>query len=93
MKAKIIILGFAVVVMSSCAVEPISVAGSNGQQRYTINCDSGIDKCHKKSVELCSDGYDIVEHEKKSFERVIHYGQHPVIVNTESLTIDCKSIR
>ena len=88
MKAKIIALSF--VVIGGCAIEPTSVVGSDGKQRYMMNCHSGIDKCHQKAAELCPSDYDIIEHTKKSSIVVPHYGEYPMTIYTENLTVECK---
>lgn len=89
MKTKIIGLCF-VVFLSGCATQPTSITTADGKQGYTLNCDSGIEKCHQKAAELCPKGYDILEHSKKSSTVVPHYGQYPMTINTELLTIKCK---
>jgi len=89
MKARITLFIFAVVV-GGCAIEPVSISQPDGKQGYTINCSSGIDKCRQKSAELCPAGYDIIEHFKKSSTLVPHYGEYPMTVNIENLTIHCK---
>lgn len=89
MKTKITGLCFAVF-LSGCATQPTSITTADGKQGYMLNCDSGIEKCHQKSTELCPGGYDIIDHSKKSSTVIPHYGQYPMTINTESLTIKCK---
>jgi len=89
MKAKITILSLAIAV-SACALQPQLMIGADGKQSYTINCNSGIEKCHQKSAELCPSGYETIEHANKSSTLIPHYGEYPMTVNTESLTIQCK---
>jgi len=55
-----------------------------------MNCNSGIEKCYEKSAELCPSGYDIIEHSNKSSTYLPHYGEYPMTVNIESLTIECR---
>ncbi|MBL1321341.1 MAG: hypothetical protein COA63_009830 [Methylophaga sp.] len=89
MKTKVTTLSFAVV-MCGCAIEPVITAQPDGKQSYTINCSSGIDKCHQRSAKLCPTGYDIIEHSKKTSTLVPHYGEYPMTINIENLTISCK---
>jgi hypothetical protein len=89
MKTKITGLCFAIF-LSACATQPTSITTADGQQGFTLNCNSGIEKCHQKSAELCLAGYDIIEHSKKSSTLVPHYGEYPITIITESLTIECK---
>lgn len=89
MKAKITIFSLAVV-MSGCAIDPVSIAGPDGKQRYTLSCNSGTDKCHQKAAKLCPSGYDVIEHSKESSTRVAHYGEYPITTNIENFTIDCQ---
>lgn len=90
MKAKITALSLVIAVISGCAINPAPISTSEGKRNYAIYCSSGIDKCHQKSAELCPDGYDIIEHSKQSSTRVPHYGEYPMTINIENLTIDCK---
>lgn len=76
--------------MTACAVQPLPINGANGQQRYAMNCVSGIEQCYQKAAELCPNGYDIIEQTHTSSKLVPHYGQYPMIVNTENLTIECR---
>ena len=89
MNTKITVLCFAFVI-SGCAIEPISMSGPDGKQGYTMNCDSRIEQCHQKAAELCPEGYDILDHAKKASTVVPNYGEYPVTIITESLTIQCR---
>lgn len=89
MKTKVAVVCLTVV-LSGCAIEATSITNPSGRQGYTMNCNSGIEKCHDKSAELCPNGYDIIEHSNESTTIVAHYGEYPSIVNNEILTIQCK---
>tara|TARA_R110002049_G_scaffold111854_10_gene261200 strand:- start:2207 stop:2476 length:270 start_codon:yes stop_codon:yes gene_type:complete len=89
MKTKITVL-FLSVVISACAAVPTTLNSANGKQRFTMDCNSGIEKCHQKSVELCPDGYDIIDHTKKTSTLLPHYGQYPKVIHIESLTVECR---
>lgn len=89
MKTKLTGLCFAVF-LSGCAFQPASITTADGKQGYTLNCNSGLEKCHQKATELCPAGYDIIDHSKKSSTVVPHYGEYPMTINTESLTLECK---
>lgn len=89
MKSKMIGLCLAVVI-SGCAIEPLPLTGGNGQLGFTMDCNEGIEKCYQKSAELCPAGYDIIEHTKKTSTLVPHYGQYPMTINIERLTIECR---
>ncbi|MFW5425773.1 MAG: hypothetical protein ACKE8G_04470 [Methylophagaceae bacterium] len=88
MKSKITTLILATIV-GGCAIEPVSIAEPDGKQNYIINCTSGIDRCRQKAAELCPAGYDVTEHSKKSSTLVPHYGEYPMTINIENLTINC----
>jgi len=89
MKARITALTLTIFI-SACAMDSVPVTTADGKQGYTINCNSGVDLCHKKSAKLCPAGYDIVEHIKESSTVIPHYGEYPMTLNTESLIIECK---
>ena len=89
MKTKVAVVCLAVVI-SGCAIETTSISNTNGRQGYTMNCNSGIAKCHNKSTELCPSGSRIIEHANDSTKVVAHYGEYPTILNNEILTIECK---
>jgi len=89
MKAKITVF-FLAIVISGCATEPTSITRTDGKQGYTLNCNSGTEKCHQKSAELCSGGYDIIDDSKKTSTFVPHYGEYPMTIDIESLTITCR---
>jgi len=89
MKARISVLTLTILI-SGCAIEPVSVTKPDGNQGYIINCNSGVALCHKKSAKLCPAGYDITEHTKESSTVIPHYGEYPMTLNTESLIIECK---
>ncbi|MDO7596853.1 MAG: hypothetical protein MUQ51_06935 [Pseudomonadota bacterium] len=89
MNIKFTVLCLAVF-LSGCAIEPTPLNRADGQQGFTMNCNSGLEKCNQKSAELCPAGYDIIEHSKKASTVVPHYGEYPMTIKTESLTIKCK---
>lgn len=89
MKAKITVLLLAIVI-SGCAIEPLPITEADGKKSYALNCNSGIEKCQQKAAELCLGGYDIIDHVKKSSTVVPHYGEYPMTINIESLTIKCQ---
>ncbi len=89
MKTNITLLSL-VILMAGCAVQPLPTNGADGQQGYAISCISGIEQCYQKAAKLCSGGYDIIEHTHSSSILVPHYGQYPMTVNTDNLTIRCR---
>ncbi len=88
-KTTITIISLAVLT-SGCAIGPSPMTTSNGKQGYVITCDSGINKCYQRASKLCPNGYDIIEHSKKTSTLVPHYGEYPMIVNIENIIIECK---
>ena len=89
MKANFIALSL-VIVMGGCTIQPVSINRIEGTQSYVMDCNSGINKCYQKADELCPSGYDIIEHSIKTSTVMPHYGEYPMMTNTESLTLDCK---
>jgi hypothetical protein len=89
MKAKMTILLLTLVV-SACAAQPTSIITADGKQLYAFNCRAGLEKCYQQSRKWCPAGYDIFDHSKKTSTVVPHYGEYPMILTTESLTIQCK---
>lgn len=88
-KKTITITGLTIL-LYGCAINPTPLTTSNGKQGYTIQCDSGVAKCEQKAAKLCPDGYDILDHSKKTTTLVPHYGEYPMTVNIENLTVECK---
>ncbi len=76
--------------MYGCANNPSPMSTSNDKQSYIINCGFGINKCYQKATNLCPDGYDIIDHSKKIASLVPHYGEYPMTVYIENLTVTCK---
>lgn len=89
MKTKVTGLCFAFVI-SGCAIQPTSTTDADGRQGYTLNCSSGIEACRQQAADLCPNQYDVIEHTKKSSTVVPHYGEYPMTINIETLTIKCK---
>ena len=79
-----------IIVLSGCAIEPTTIIGPNGKQVYMLNCNAVIEMCYQKAGKLCSRGYDIINHTNTLSAITPHYGQYPMTINVENLTIQCK---
>ena len=84
------IILFAILALSACAIEPTVIKGPNGEQAYMFNCNNGTKMCYQKAAKYCPSGYDIIKHTNTSSELMPHYGEYPITVTVENLTIHCK---
>lgn len=88
MKAQFAIISLAAVI-SGCAIQPTLVSAPEQTQRYALHCNAGIEKCYQRAAEICTEGYDVIEHSKSETTVVPHYGQYPMIIKAENLEIEC----
>lgn len=80
----------AAIILSGCAIEPTPITGTNGLQSYKFDCNADTKVCYQKAGKLCTRGYDIIDHANTSTIMMPHYGEHPMTINVESLTIQCQ---
>jgi len=75
---------------SGCAIQPTVTKTADGQQAYTFTCSAGTEQCEQASTTWCPTGYDVIEHGQQASPVVPHYGEYPVTLLTDSLTVQCK---
>jgi hypothetical protein len=79
--------------LAGCAtvVEPVPFKGPHGGQAYSMNCSGAgrtLEKCYKKSGELCPNGYDIVS--QNSSTAAIPLNGSLYAMPQHNLSIECK---
>jgi hypothetical protein len=76
--------------VSGCAIQPTSIKTPDGQQLYTFTCSTGIEQCEQSAATWCAAGYDVIEHSTHISRVVPHYGEYPVTLISDNLTVKCK---
>lgn len=89
MKANLTAL-LLMLIVSSCAIQPTVIKTADGQQLYTFTCSTGIEQCEQSAATWCVAGYDVIQHTTPSSKVVPHYGEYPVTLISDNLTVKCK---
>jgi hypothetical protein len=78
-----------VALLSSCTITPTRITLEDGSPAYTMDCTSGIEQCIQAAQLSCPNGYDVIEQGTHTQTVVPHYGEFPLTITTEILTVRC----